>query len=113
MASKLSFPPILDFPITTQRNPSVLQSITPFSSLPSKFWFQAKPNFSCVGAIRSSVIYAVKEEVIQSSDSETTLDSNSPSASSSKVVLVVGGTGGVGDYQIFPLIDLFCLAISL
>lgn len=105
MASKLSFPPILDFPIRTQRNPKVLRSITPFSSPPTKFWFQAKPNFSCVGAVKSSVIYAVKEEVIQSSDSETTLDSNSPSASSSKVVLVGGGTGGVGQLVVASLLS--------
>lgn len=47
----------------------------------------------------------MKEEVIQSSDSETVVTANSPSASSSKVVLVVGGSGGVGQLVVASLLN--------
>lgn len=47
----------------------------------------------------------MKEEVIHSSDWETTLDTNSLSASSSKLVLVVGGSGGVGQLVVASLLS--------
>lgn len=41
-------------------------------------------------------IRAVREEVVQSPISESARDSETVPSSSSKLVLVVGGTGGVG-----------------
>ncbi|XP_021751523.1 uncharacterized protein At5g02240-like [Chenopodium quinoa] len=101
-ATKLSFPPIPAYTIKNQRNPSFFQSITPISSIPTNYYYKccySKHNFS----IKSSpIVSVVKQDVAKSSDSET---SNYPSASTSKLVLVVGGTGGVGQIVVASLLD--------
>lgn len=111
MATKLSFPPILDYPLNYQRNPKTFQSITPLSLIPTNYyanyhyWYCSKPNFKSVCSVKSSPLHAVKEDVIQSTDSGTALASNSPSASSSKLVLVLGGSGGVGQIVVASLLS--------
>ncbi|KMT14575.1 hypothetical protein BVRB_4g073450 [Beta vulgaris subsp. vulgaris] len=105
MATKLSFPPILNSSFKDQRTLKTFQSITPLSLTPTNYWPCLKPNFRSFCSVNSSVIRAVKEDVIQSSDSKTTFDSNPSSASASKLVLVVGGSGGVGQIVVASLIS--------
>ena len=106
MATKLLFPPTLYTALKDQKNPESFQSIRPFSFLPTNYWSCSNPNFRSICSVNSASIRGVKQDVIQSSDSETEtiIGSNSSSTASSKLVLVVGGSGGVGKYNYFPLL---------
>lgn len=97
MASNLLLPPFRVFPLSsgdyTKHPPK-----TPALSLhPLNLWsFSSFSESYSSSRRRASVAQAVKEEVIQSPNLEPTLDSKTSPPSSAKLVLVVGGTGGVG-----------------
>ncbi|XP_074321239.1 uncharacterized protein At5g02240 isoform X1 [Silene latifolia] len=105
MAYQLSFPPILNFPLKNKNNPKFIH---PFlKPIKYGYYYYSKSNSLNIGSIKSLTIKnAVSEEVIQSSvDTQTTLASNSSLASSSKLVLVVGGSGGVGQIIVASLLS--------
>ncbi|WCJ28905.1 NAD(P)-binding Rossmann-fold superfamily protein [Euphorbia peplus] len=61
-------------------------------------------NFKCLHnhtSKKSSSVHAVKEQLVDSPNS----DSNTASPSSSKLVLVIGGSGGVGQLVVASLLD--------
>ncbi|KAJ6299505.1 hypothetical protein OIU76_020468, partial [Salix suchowensis] len=94
MASSLSFTAIPDFPLTLAKFSNHPQRIHPFPLLP------LDTSSKCFASSRRRVTsplvaHAVKEKVVdQSPNSEATLDSETTTPSSSKLVLVVGGSGG-------------------
>ncbi|CAK7331156.1 unnamed protein product [Dovyalis caffra] len=110
MACSLSFTAITDFPLTLEKFTNHPQRIYPFPFLPLHT-SSGYGSFKCFANSRRKttsplVVHAVKEEVIgQSPISEATLDSKSISPSSSKLVLVVGGTGGVGQLVVASLLN--------
>uniref|UniRef100_A0A6M2EP21 NAD(P)-binding domain-containing protein n=1 Tax=Populus davidiana TaxID=266767 RepID=A0A6M2EP21_9ROSI len=110
MASNLSFTAITDFPLTLEKFPNHPQRIHPFPLLPLNTSSEYG-SFKCFASSRRRmtsplVAHAVKEEVIdQSPNSEATLDSETTSPSSSKLVLVVGGSGGVGQLVVAALLN--------
>lgn len=104
MATELFFfTPTPNLPLPLVKFPKHHQSLPLFSLAPptvsSRFntvsSSKARPSSSTVA------VHAVREEAVQTpnSDSETT------PASSSKLVLVVGGSGGVGTFWSFPFHD--------
>lgn len=104
MATKLSFPPILNFPLKNQHK---CKLNPPFSQIIPTNYYNYWPclNFTSVCSVNSSAIHAVKQDVIKSSDSKTTFDNIDPSVSSSKLVLLVGGSGGVGQIIVATLLS--------
>ncbi|KAF2291883.1 hypothetical protein GH714_035984 [Hevea brasiliensis] len=103
MACKLFFTPIPDFPLARRK----------FSKFPQRISLNISPGYCSFKFLSSSrrvfssslVVHAAKEEVIQSPNSVSTLDSKTTLPSSSKLVLVVGGTGGVGQLVVASLLD--------
>ncbi|KAL0558830.1 hypothetical protein IC582_003412 [Cucumis melo] len=55
--------------------------------------------------LRSPAIRAINQEVVQTPSSESTRDSKTDPVASSKLVLVVGGSGGVGQLVAAALLD--------
>ncbi|KAH7836723.1 hypothetical protein Vadar_004822 [Vaccinium darrowii] len=105
MASQLSFTPITDFSLPSEKFPKPPQRIPIFSHLPlnSCSGYHCFKNIS--SSIRLSVCHAVKEqEVIQSINSDSTQNSQIDPPACSKFVLVVGGTGGVGQLVVASLL---------
>ncbi|KAG8388959.1 hypothetical protein BUALT_Bualt02G0179500 [Buddleja alternifolia] len=108
MASKLSLTAITDLSISrincTKRPQRV--PLFPISSPPFHYSFKRKlqPPPSSSSVSRSNV---VSEQVIESITTDSTQDSETtPSApSSTKLVLVVGGTGGVGQLIVASLLN--------
>ncbi|KAL5565839.1 hypothetical protein UlMin_029003 [Ulmus minor] len=102
MASRLSFSPI-----PVKNFPKHPQQIALFPIQPLGF----HPKYNCssrtISSSRkgSSVIRAVREEVIESPISESTHVSENTPSSSTKCVLVVGGTGGVGQLVVATLLN--------
>ncbi|EXB68484.1 hypothetical protein L484_001841 [Morus notabilis] len=95
MASRLSFSPIPEFSVKSfpkQPRQVPLFAIPPLG-FPSKYAHSRTISSSRVEFVHS--LRAVREEVVQSPNSESTDDSKTAPSSSSKLVLVVGGTGGV------------------
>ncbi|KAJ6315615.1 hypothetical protein OIU78_018979 [Salix suchowensis] len=105
MASSLSFTAIPDFPLTLAKFSNHPQRIHPFPLLP------LDTSSKCFASSRRRVTsplvaHAVKENVIdQSPNSEAALDSETTTPSSSKLVLVVGGSGGVGQLVVASLLN--------
>ncbi|KAJ6750763.1 hypothetical protein OIU85_001313 [Salix viminalis] len=105
MASSLSFTAIPDFPLTLAKFSNHPQRIHPFPLLP------LDTSSKCFASSRRRVTsplvaHAVKEKVIdQSPNSEAALDSETTTPSSSKLVLVVGGSGGVGQLVVASLLN--------
>ncbi|KAL9248340.1 hypothetical protein vseg_021673 [Gypsophila vaccaria] len=102
MAYQLSFPQILNCSIKVQTNPLTNHSIC---LIPTKYYYSyLNTNYLHVNSTKSSSLstittHCVKQEVVQSfDDSKTTLVSN-------KCVLVVGGSGGVGQIIVASLLD--------
>ncbi|KAF9665622.1 hypothetical protein SADUNF_Sadunf16G0142200 [Salix dunnii] len=104
MASSLSFTATTDFPLTLTKFSNHTQGVHPFPLLP------LNTSSKCFASSRRRVTsplvaHAVKEKVIdQSPNSEATLDSETTTPSSSKLVLVVGGSGGVGQLVVASLL---------
>ncbi|OMO59828.1 hypothetical protein CCACVL1_24591 [Corchorus capsularis] len=91
MATKLSFK--FPFPLEKSSRPSERISLLALPQLNSGHGFCLSRKYS---GFRGLSVNAIQEEVIQSTNSETTLHSQTTLPSSSKLVLVVGATGGVG-----------------
>ncbi|GLT34849.1 hypothetical protein SLA2020_093420 [Shorea laevis] len=96
MASKLSFTCIPELPLPIDKFPKSHQRIHLFPLPPPNFSplcssLKNNNNSSC----RGLSVHALKQEVIQSPNSDSTLDSKAAFPASSKLVLVVGASGGV------------------
>ncbi|KAL3518866.1 hypothetical protein ACH5RR_021455 [Cinchona calisaya] len=119
MASKLAFPPINDLPIPTKIFPTLPQRIPLIplhvlcSSSGHTFFGHKSPSGSSrkVASSSSSPLSSassapdavVEEEILHSPTPDSTQDSqNDPS---SKLVLVVGGSGGVGQLVVASLLS--------
>ncbi|KAL2535902.1 NAD(P)-binding Rossmann-fold superfamily protein [Forsythia ovata] len=104
MASKFSLTPITDLPIAIKTFPKPPQAIRLFPLLqlnppPSHYFFKRKaPSSQSL-----SVSNAVTEQFVESTQDSETTSLSSPS--SSKVVFVVGGTGGVGQLIVASLLN--------
>ncbi|KAF3454158.1 hypothetical protein FNV43_RR04605 [Rhamnella rubrinervis] len=76
-------------------------------SLPG-FSFSKRACFKTIssfGELSKQVLRAVKEEVIESPNSESTYGSQTIPSSSNKLVLVLGGSGGVGQLVVASLLN--------
>ncbi|XP_021894075.1 uncharacterized protein At2g37660, chloroplastic isoform X1 [Carica papaya] len=111
MASYLNFTPISEFSLPLSKS-AITSPRVPLLSLPSltsaSGYFSLKSSANRGGGgggSLSTIIHAIKEELIQSPSSDSSVDSENASPASSKVVLVVGGTGGVGQLVVASLID--------
>ncbi|OAY61346.1 uncharacterized protein At2g34460, chloroplastic isoform X1 [Manihot esculenta] len=105
MACKLFSTSVSDFPLVHGKLSNFPQIIPPNVSpghgyCSFKFLSSSRRVFSS-----SLVVHAAKGEAIQSPNSVSTLDSKTTLPSSSKLVLVVGGTGGVGQLVVASLLD--------
>ncbi|XP_051141771.1 protein TIC 62, chloroplastic isoform X2 [Andrographis paniculata] len=107
MASKLSLAPTLDRLVARKSFNKCWQTVPRFSIVPLSF-----PAFECSFRGRVpltsyvSCSGAVSEQVAESMTSESTQDETTTSpSSSSKLVLVVGGTGGVGQLVVASLLN--------
>ncbi|CAL5358025.1 hypothetical protein CsSME_00047763 [Camellia sinensis var. sinensis] len=109
MASKLSFTfkSDLHFPREKFSKPPLTIPIFPHLTLNSCSGFHLSKTISSSRALSSSssVCAAVKEQLIQSPNLESTQDSETIPPSSSKFVLVVGGSGGVGQLVVASLLN--------
>ncbi|CAL5434019.1 unnamed protein product [Camellia sinensis] len=112
MASKLSFTfkSDLHFPRGKFSKPPLTIPIFPHLTLNSCSGFHLSKTISSSRALSSSsssssVCAAVKEQLIQSPNLESTQDSETIPPSSSKFVLVVGGSGGVGQLVVASLLN--------
>ncbi|XP_059668964.1 sanguinarine reductase [Cornus florida] len=108
MASKLSFTPITELPVCSEKFPKPPQRI-PLSPLLQSSSSSGYRCFTIISSSRarvssSSLCHAVKEELIQSPNSESTRDSQTTSPASTKLILVVGGSGGVGQLIVASLL---------
>ncbi|XP_022728645.1 uncharacterized protein At2g37660, chloroplastic-like [Durio zibethinus] len=100
MATKISstFP----FPLEKSSQPFRRISVLALPQLNYRhgFGFSSKNS-----GFRGLSVNAVKEEVIESTNSETTLHSQTTLPSSTKLVLVVGASGGVGQLVVASLLN--------
>ncbi|KAE9462200.1 hypothetical protein C3L33_05899, partial [Rhododendron williamsianum] len=105
MASKLSFSPTTDLSLPSDVFPKPPQRIPTFPHLPLNLCAGYHCSKSISSSARVSVCHAVKEQqVIQSPNSEFTQNSRTDLPASSKLVLVVGGSGGVGQLVVASLL---------
>ncbi|KAK4407446.1 putative protein, chloroplastic [Sesamum angolense] len=108
MASRLSLPPITDLPLsrkvfTTHSGAVNLFPLLPLNSPYLRYSIRREvPQLSS-----ASRLNAVSEQVVESVTSDSTQDSQSADSppSSSKLVLVVGGSGGVGQLVVASLLN--------
>lgn len=98
MATNLQLLPIHGFPLSSWKCPKYPQRVPVFSLQPLNPPPPPPPSPKSIlsSRRRASVAHAVKEEVIQSPNSDPALGSKTSPPASSKLVLVVGGSGGVG-----------------
>ncbi|TYH02420.1 hypothetical protein ES288_A09G139000v1 [Gossypium darwinii] len=101
MATKLSL--TFRFPVEKSPKPRKSKSGVPQLNCCNGYGF-SKNNSGFKGQL-SMKVNAVQDEAIQSSNSETTLLSQTIPPSSSKLVLVVGATGGVGQLVVASLLN--------
>lgn len=104
MATNLQLLPIHGFPLSSWKCPKYPQRVPVFSLQPLNP-SPPSPKSILSSRRRASVAHAVKEEVIQSPNSDPALDSKTSPPASSKLVLVVGGSGGVGQLIVASLLD--------
>nr|XP_015868999.2 uncharacterized protein At2g37660, chloroplastic-like [Ziziphus jujuba var. spinosa] len=104
MASRISLDPtpVGKFPKHPQQLP--LFAISPLGFHPKTTSFRTILS-SREGLPVPQPLRAVKEEVIESLNSESTRDSQTTPPSSTKFVLVVGGSGGVGQLVVASLLN--------
>ncbi|KAM1394354.1 hypothetical protein ACFX2F_030406 [Malus domestica] len=110
MASRLSPTSILNLPIPARNLPNhphriPLFSIPPPLDLHANFSINSTTISRSKGRSSPPALGAVQEEVVQSPSSECTGNSEASPSSSSKLVLVIGGTGGVGQLVVASLLD--------
>ncbi|XP_017982993.1 PREDICTED: sanguinarine reductase isoform X1 [Theobroma cacao] len=100
MATKLS----VAFPFPLERSSKPFQRISvlalPQLNLCHGFCFSKRNS-----GFRGLSVNALKEEVIHSANSETTLHSQTTLPTSSKLVLVIGASGGVGQLVVASLLN--------
>ncbi|MBA0713115.1 hypothetical protein Golax_012161 [Gossypium laxum] len=101
MATKLSL--TFRFPVEKSPKPRKSKPGVPQLNCCNGYGF-SKNNSGFRGQL-SMKVNAVQDEAIQSSNSETTLLSQTIPPSSSKLVLVVGATGGVGQLVVASLLN--------
>ncbi|TYJ18395.1 hypothetical protein E1A91_A09G120700v1 [Gossypium mustelinum] len=101
MATELSL--TFRFPVEKSPKPRKSKSGVPQLNCCNGYGF-SKNNSGFKGQL-SMKVNAVQDEAIQSSNSETTLLSQTIPPSSSKLVLVVGATGGVGQLVVASLLN--------
>ncbi|PSR90158.1 hypothetical protein CEY00_Acc30356 [Actinidia chinensis var. chinensis] len=108
MASRLSYTPISNLPLPCEKIPKPSQIVPNFPNLPlnSCPGYRGSRNItSSRRALSSSICHAVREqELVQSPNSESNQDSETAPPSSSKLVLVLGGSGGVGQLVVASLL---------
>ncbi|KAM1256031.1 hypothetical protein ACFX1Q_030196 [Malus domestica] len=110
MASRLSPTSILNLPIPARNLPNHPHRM-PLFSIPPPLDLHANSSINSTTISRSKgrssppALGAVQEEVVQSPSSERTGNSEASPSSSSKLVLVIGGTGGVGQLVVASLLD--------
>ncbi|KAG2671083.1 hypothetical protein I3760_14G117000 [Carya illinoinensis] len=96
--------PVSPFPVEVFSRPP--QRIPCLTLPPSSFYSLVASSESISSSRRGSpALNAVKEELIQSPSSVPTHDSRTTPSSSSKLVLVVGGSGGVGQLVVASLLS--------
>ncbi|KAI9196973.1 hypothetical protein LWI28_028678 [Acer negundo] len=102
MATELFFSPIPDLPCPLEKFPKHPHRLPLFALPPLTVssWCSRFKNISSSKFKSSSVINALREEVIQTPKSDPR---NNPSPSS-KLVLVIGGSGGVGQLVVASLL---------
>ncbi|CAB4278319.1 unnamed protein product [Prunus armeniaca] len=108
MASRLSLISIPNLPTPARTFPKHPQQIPLFSLPPHSFHVNPSFNSRTISSSNggsSPALHAVREEVIPSTSSDSTSDSKTAPSSSSKVVLVIGGTGGVGQLVVASLLN--------
>ncbi|XP_030959865.1 protein TIC 62, chloroplastic [Quercus lobata] len=106
MASRLLFTPIPDFPVPVEKFPKPHQRVPCFTfTLAPPTSYSSKSISSSGRGSPPPPLNAVKEELIQSPSSERTHDSKTSPSSSSKLVLVAGGSGGVGQLVVASLLN--------
>ncbi|XP_057955651.1 uncharacterized protein At5g02240 isoform X2 [Malania oleifera] len=107
MASRILFSPIRDIPISSDKllRPSRRAPFFIFPPLNSLSGCNSFSKSISSSKAKSSVLQAVKEDVLQSSNLESTLDSQATPPASFKFVLVVGASGGVGQLIVASLIN--------
>ncbi|PON97652.1 NAD(P)-binding domain containing protein [Trema orientale] len=106
MASRLSFSPNPEFPVVNF--PKHPRQVPVFALPPLGFRSKCGYYSTAISSSRGEspqALRAVREEVIQSPNSESTHDSITTPSSSSRLVLVVGGTGGVGQLVVASLLN--------
>lgn len=107
-SSNFTLSPAIDLPLSIKSSATSSQSVPlfPFRHIDS-FSFRYKSKRNATVSASASRSNAVSEQAIESIATGTTQDSQTTLAqpSSSKLVLVVGGTGGVGNS---PLLWYFC-----
>ncbi|KAK6925562.1 NAD(P)-binding domain [Dillenia turbinata] len=102
MASRLSMVPIPLLSVSCENLHKIHQPSTLFSN-PSLFAFY-KTISSSKSNRRPQLVHVVNQELVQSADSKLTHDSQT-APQSSKLVLVVGGSGGVGQLVVASLLS--------
>ncbi|KAJ4724382.1 NAD(P)-binding Rossmann-fold superfamily protein [Melia azedarach] len=104
MATELFFTPIPDLPLPLVKFPKYPHRLPPFSlptpAISSGHLFLKNVSGSKVRLSSSIVVHAVQEEVVQTPNSD--FETAPPS---SKLVLVVGGSGGVGQLVVASLLS--------
>ncbi|CAF2031050.1 BnaCnng59510D [Brassica napus] len=101
MATILSFAP-LSVPSTIYPKPSL--RIPLFTSLPLQSSSSSSYGLTSSFLVRNEASLSPSSSPIQALAEEEAVDDSSPLASSSKLVLVVGGTGGVGQLVVASLL---------
>ncbi|XP_038878384.1 sanguinarine reductase isoform X1 [Benincasa hispida] len=108
MAAKLSLSFIPHFPLPASDFHKTSQSVPLFGLAPlcsySSFENQFRKSISSC-RLQSPAIRAINQEVVQSPSSEAIRDRKTDPVASSKLVLVVGGSGGVGQLVAAALLD--------
>uniref|UniRef100_A0A2N9J8K8 NAD(P)-binding domain-containing protein n=1 Tax=Fagus sylvatica TaxID=28930 RepID=A0A2N9J8K8_FAGSY len=106
MASRLLFTSIPDFPVPVEIFRKTHQRVPCFRfTLPPTTCYSSNNSISSSRRGSLPPLNAVKEELIQSPSSNPTHDSKTSPSSSSKLVLVVGGSGGVGQLIVASLLN--------
>ncbi|CAI0541828.1 unnamed protein product, partial [Linum tenue] len=96
MATKISFTPTHNFPPRLGNFAKYPQTIPLYPLQPLNVSHGNCHLKAGSGSAAAAKVQALKEDLIESLNSDTSADSATASPSSSKLVLVVGGSGGVG-----------------
>ncbi|CAI0541829.1 unnamed protein product, partial [Linum tenue] len=104
MATKISFTPTHNFPPRLGNFAKYPQTIPLYPLQPLNVSHGNCHLKAGSGSAAAAKVQALKEDLIESLNSDTSADSATASPSSSKLVLVVGGSGGVGQLVVASLL---------